>query len=527
MTTRALPAPTKLPGITAVSQPSLVEVVDQLKKIVEVREGRAGTALDKAVTVRDLFQSGLVRVLVDGRIYTKPSRSNDVLSNAIVPFSREDIDRIVSQSPGGGYNAPTNLAAVSGTNELLIQGDGTIVNRIRFSWTPINDDTIAGYEVQYKRATDAVWLDAPFVQGFASSSAWITDVLDGVSYNLRVRAVDALGGTPGTYANLTHTVAGKTVLPANVTGFSASQNGNVVVFRWNQVSDVDLAGYEIRYGVLASTWANGTPLTRVTRGTQVTSAAVPPGTWKMMIRARDTSANYSATEDATNISVTNTNDVIDQKQQAPDWLGTKTGLVITVSGALIPDSTLAASAHTNVELFETFVPYPVAQGIYEAPEFDVGFDDNCRIWGSIDSVLGRGVTVGLADPNLEVDFRTAAGAYDGYEPWTIGDRLGRYFKHRLILDTAEGKARVDGFLPTVDLSEETQSVSGVSVAAGGQVVTFPSVFHRVPNVVAVYAGSGARFVTVTSITTTGFTCNVYDTTNTSVGGTVNYDATGV
>lgn len=526
MTRRALPAPTRLPGITAVSQRSLVEAVDQLKKIVEVREGRAGTDLDKAVTVRDLFQSGLVRVMVNGRVYTKPSNPGEVLSNPIVPFSREDIDRIVSQTPGGGYVAPTNLTALSGTNELLIQGDGTIVNRIRFSWTPINDETIAGYEVQFKRTTDAVWLDAPFVQGFASSSTWITDVLDGVTYNLRVRAVDALGGA-GTYGSMTHTVSGKTVLPANVTGFSASQNSNVVIFQWNQVSDVDLAGYEIRYGVLGSTWANGTPLTRVTRGTQITSAAVPPGVWKMMIKARDTSGNYSATEDTTNITVTNTYDVIDQKQQAPDWIGTKTGLVITVSGSLIPDSTLAANAHTNVELFETFVPYPVAQGIYEAPEMDVGFDDNCRIWGSIDSVLGRGVTVGIADPKLEVDFRTQAGAYDGFEPWTIGDRLGRYFKHRFILTTAQGKARIDGFLPTVDLSEETQSVRGASVSAGGQILTFPSVFHRTPNVVAVYAGSGARFVTVTNITTTGFTCNVFDTAGTNVGGTVNYDATGV
>lgn len=526
MTTRALPAPTKLPGITAVSPRSLVEAVDQLKKIIEVREGRAGTDLDKAVTVRDLFQSGLVRVMIGGRIYTKPSRSSDVLSTAIVPFSREDIDRIVAQTPGGGYNAPTNLAAASGTNELLIQGDGTIVVRIRFSWTPITNDTIAGYEVQYKRATDAVWLDAPFVQGFASSSAWITGVLDGVTYDLRVRAVDALGGA-GTYAGMTHTVAGKTVLPANVTGFSASQNGNVVIFQWNQAADVDLAGYEIRYGVLGSTWADGTPLTRVTRGTQITSAAVPPGIWKMMIKARDTSGNYSATEGSTTITVTNTFDVIDQKQQAPDWIGAKTGLVITVGGALIPDSTRAATAHTNVELFETFVPYPVAQGIYEAPEMDAGFDDNCRIWGAIDSVLGRGVTGGVADPKLELDFRTQAGAYAGFQPWTIGDRLGRYFKHRFILTTAQGKARVDGFLPTVDLLEETQSVRGVSVAAGGQIITFPAPFHRVPNVIAVYAGSGARFVTVTNITTTGFTCNVFDTAGTSVGGTVNYDATGV
>lgn len=420
---------------------------------------------------------------------------------------------------------PSSVTLASGTAELLVNGDGTVVPRIKVSWTASPDARTVGYDVEFKLSSSSVWQAAPPV--LTGTQMWISPVRDGDSYDVRVRAADNLRNVSVWVTVTGHVVAGKSQPPADVTGFSASQNGNVVTFQWDQVADVDLAGYEIRYGPQATaTWANGIVLTSVTRGTRVTSAAVPPGSWRMLIKARDTSGNYSTNATGFNLTVTNELDIISQRQQAPDWIGTKSNFYVHWTGVLVPDSTVLASAMTDVQLWDTFVHSPYATCTYEAPEIDIGFDDTARVWGSIDSELGPGVSTGIADPDLEVDYRLAAGAYDGFEPWTIGDRTGRYFKHRLVLTTGEGIAKITGFLPTVDQIEFEQSQQ-VAVAAGGSTITFPNQFHVVPQVTATAVGTTALFPVIDAITRTNFFVRVFDAGGNNVGGNIIYKAKGV
>lgn len=420
---------------------------------------------------------------------------------------------------------PSSVTLASGTAELLVNGDGTVVPRIRVTWSASPDTRTVGYDVEFKLSSSSVWQAAPPV--VTGTQTWISPVRDGDTYDVRVRAADSVRNVSAWVLVTGHVVAGKSQPPADVTGFSASQNGNVVTFQWNQVGDSDLAGYEIRYGPQATAnWSNGIVLTSVTRGTRVTSAAVPPGTWKMLIKARDTSGNYSTNATGFTLVVTNELDIISQQQQAPDWVGTKINFYVHWTGVLIPESTVLASNMTDAQLWDTFVHSPYATCTYEAPEIDIGFDDTTRVWGSIESELGPGVTTGIADPDLEVDYRTAAGAYDGFEPWTIGDRTGRYFKHRLVLDTNEGIAKITGFLPTVDQIEFDQTAQ-VAVAAGGSTITFPIQFHVVPQVTATAVGATALFPVLDAITKTSFFARVFDAAGANVGGTITYNAKGV
>ncbi len=113
-------------------------------------------------------------------------------------------------------------------------------------------------------------------------------------------------------------LVGKMALPADVENFVVLQNGGVAIMKWTQVADVDLAGYEIRYGAVSiSTYENATPLTSVTRGTNVTSADLPPGTWTVFIKAVDTSGNYSANAASRDIVFVSDRDVIVQTPQSP------------------------------------------------------------------------------------------------------------------------------------------------------------------------------------------------------------------
>ncbi len=429
---------------------------------------------------------------------------------------------------------PTALALASGSGTLFLKADGTIISRIKATWTAPDDIFVTDggtIEVQFKRTADATWQRAALVPG-DSTEAFVFEVEDGVSYDVRARALNALGvksddAGPWAATVTGHIVAGKSAPPADVTGFSAAQNGDAMNFRWVQVADLDLAGYEIRLAPVGGTaWADATPLTEVTRGTAITNAQVPPGDWTFFIKAKDTSGNESVNPDTADAAMLAADfDVILQTEQAPRWPGTLTDMVKHYTGILVPDSQNLASAD-GFETFDQFVVNPVASAIYEAPEFDIDFDDTVRVWGDITSALGPDETVGVAAPDFEIDYRQDAAAYDGFEPWTIGNVDARFIKQRLVLDTAKGVAKVTGFKPTVDLLERTEGASAVVVGAGGLAINFARRFHATPRVAVTAEASAARIATKDAVSVTGFSAHVFDTGGTEVGGTVDWQATG-
>jgi hypothetical protein len=429
---------------------------------------------------------------------------------------------------------PTGLALASGTASLFLKADGTVVSRIKATWTAPADIfvTVGGkIEVQFKKTADSDWTQLAPVPG-DTTEVFVWDVEDGVSYDLRIRALNSLNvasdiSDPWSATVTGHTVVGKTALPRDVTGFSAAQNGNVVNFSWVQVIDIDLAGYEIRYNPQGTTvWADATPLTEVTRGTAITNAHLPPGVWTTLIKAKDTSGNESANAVSADVTVVAEDfDIILQTEQAPRWLGTLTDMVKHYTGVLVPDSQNLAS-DDDFDTFDIFVVNPVAIAIYEAPEFDIDFDDTVRVWGDIASVLGPGETVGVAAPAFEVDYRKAADGFDGFEPWTIGNLEARFIKHRLVLDTSKGVAKVTGFKPTVDLLERDEGATSVAVAASGQAISFARTFHVAPRVTVTADAAAARIATKDSVTTSGFTAHVFNTGGSDVGGTVDWSARG-
>jgi hypothetical protein len=146
-------------------------------------------------------------------------------------------------TPGDG---PTGVVITSGTDELYVNQDGTVVSRIKVVWDIDDDNLISRYELQYKRSSDSVYEPSQFV-AFDTNLLYIWDVEDGQTYDVRIRSVSPLGIVSDWVDATPHTVIGKTARPENVSGFSAQQNGNVVLFKWEQVPDKDVAGYEIRF----------------------------------------------------------------------------------------------------------------------------------------------------------------------------------------------------------------------------------------------------------------------------------------
>jgi hypothetical protein len=365
--------------------------------------------------------------------------------------------------------------------------------------------------------------DAIFALSYDKSQIGATIHIKLASFNLYGGGLQPLAGV----TDYTHTIQGPPP-PANVTGFSAQQTGGAVVFKWNEVSDFALKGYDILYGPQSGSIGSATFLTESARGTEMTNAAVPPGTWTFYIRARDVADQFSPAPTTVDLVVTNPNPVILDEAFAPDWLGTLTGLVAHWTGMLVPDSTKLASAHTNAELFERFVPYPVATSSFATSAADTGFDDELRVWASIATALGRGQT-GTAEASLAIDaWLTGADDSGTFAAWTIGTVSLRYLRGEALLTNVAGSvACLAGFELVADRAPKIEnSAASVAIAAGGTGIVFPAPYHLPPNVQVTPLGSSAVTATATAITTTGCTIHVFDHTGADVGGSVSWIATG-
>jgi hypothetical protein len=187
---------------------------------------------------------------------------------------------------------PYDIRLYSGTDELYKRGDGTIFTRLRVSWVMPSDLFVTSggfYEIEYRRTYDNAWIRLPDVPG-SQSFTYILDVQDGVYYDVRVRAKNALGYVnPEWITYLGHMVLGKQAPPSDVTTFTGEVGAYGILFRWNPIPDYDVKEYEVRLG---ASWETGV----VQFVTSATNFLVPIRTaanYQFWIKAVDTSRNYS------------------------------------------------------------------------------------------------------------------------------------------------------------------------------------------------------------------------------------------
>lgn len=187
--------------------------------------------------------------------------------------------------------APTGLTLASGTTELYVRGDGTIASRLKVSWTEPGDEfvTVGGhYEIQFKRHDASDWSQSYSVPG-GNTFQHIYDVEDAIAYDVQIRSVNSLNAASSWVQSLNYTVIGKTEPPSDVTVFSASVAPFGILISWTQIADLDADQYELREG---SSWGSATLIAQV-RGSQYASDFRMAGTYHLLIKAVDTSGNYS------------------------------------------------------------------------------------------------------------------------------------------------------------------------------------------------------------------------------------------
>lgn len=147
-------------------------------------------------------------------------------------------------------DTPPPPTLTSGTDELFLKKDGTLVTRMKISWNLPSDLFVTQggrIEIQYKRTADTDWIDLTDVPGTALFTyAW--EVQEGISYDARIRFINSIG-VPSEYSPFaTHVVVGKSELPGVPTDFVARGLIDGIQLEWTNVDDADLSHVEIARG---------------------------------------------------------------------------------------------------------------------------------------------------------------------------------------------------------------------------------------------------------------------------------------
>lgn len=187
--------------------------------------------------------------------------TEDVASAYTGTFSTADPTRATStlSDPFERPQAPNDLQVASGTDQLLKGNDGTIVTRARVSWQASSIRTVlqGGYtQVRWRLASalDDAWLSID-LPGDASSTM-LANLQDGADLVVQVRFITGVGAQ-GHWATGVFPVVGKSEPPSAVSGVAITQE----IALWAAVSDIDLAGYQVRAVPGSSAiWSLGVPV---------------------------------------------------------------------------------------------------------------------------------------------------------------------------------------------------------------------------------------------------------------------------
>ncbi len=421
-------------------------------------------------------------------------------------------------------------ASVTLTDQLIAYNDGTVIVALDVAIGVSPDSFVDYYQVEYKLSTESDYKIHSQGSGLFQR---VLNVIDQKVYDVRVKAVSSFG-TSSTYVTAQRTIVGSILPPSDVTDFSCNIINGEAHLSWEQISDLDLAFYQIRYSTLTTgaTWQNSVSLVeKVSR--PATSIVVPARVGSYCIKAVDKLGNFSLNETiiATNVtSIGNFNNITTQSEN-PNFTGTKTNLTLdsnllrltdlgsngTYDFASVIDigavhtsritATLAQFAENPSELFDS------ATGLFDAKT------------GSFD-----GDSPSNSNAHLEIAVSNDNSTFTAFKNFVIGDYTARYLKFRLVLISRDGVTTpvISQATVTVDMEDRIQSGNDISSGATTKTVAFTNPFKTANYAVGI-TGQGMAtgdFFLVESKTINGFNVTFKNASNTVISRTFDFIAKG-
>jgi hypothetical protein len=417
-------------------------------------------------------------------------------------------------------------------DDTLIEYNQTPLVALDITIGASTDAFVDYYQVEYKLSTDSNYII--YAQGDLLNHRVLNVKEQGV-YDVRVKAVNTLG-VSSSYVTGQHTVVGSTEPPSDVEDFACNIVNSDAHLSWEQIPDVDLSHYQIRYSTLTSgaEWQNSVSLVeKVSR--PATSITVPARTGSYLIKAIDKLGNYSvnATVIATNLSAIGNFNAVTSQSEDPTFSGTKTNLTLENDTLkltdLSQDGTYVFSAPIDIGgIYTSRVTASITQFAENPTEL---FDDG-RGFSLFDSATGSfdGDSPSNSNAHLEIALSDDGVTYTSFKNFVIGDYTARYYKFRLFLRSRDGATTpvVSEVSVTIDMPDRIFSGNDIVSGATTYTVSFTNPFKSVNYAVGITGenmATGDYFI-VENKTINGFDVTFKNSSDTAVSRTFDYIAKG-
>jgi hypothetical protein len=481
-------------------------------------------------------------------------------------------------------------ASVTLTDELIEYADGIVITRLLITIGASPDQFVDNYEVQIKQTLD------PDGNSVTDSFREIAvgkileyqhlNVIDGATYQVRVRAVNTIG-SKSTFISTTRVIVGGVDAPSNVEDFAVELHGqDHLKLTWTPPSansDLDISFYEIRYQnvTTGANWINSTNLVRCPRR-KCDNAIVPARVGSYLIKAVDKNGNSSAeaTIVSTNISAIQAYQQISSFSEVPniftasDQMDTTFPLAVKIDPS--GDTILSLDTVTNFD--DTVGNFDSVVGDFELggtdttsnPNFNNSNRDAKGFYNFSNSLSLPQIYDGNVEPTITLDaenpydlfdggrgallFDEAKAPFDGTETLHAFHRVQiatsttsladctsfsdisqsatfkfKFAKFRLKLsnDDAQTSSNVKQIDIKLNMEERTFAESDLATSSGSKTVTYTNPFYAVPaiGISAQNMATGDVF-TISSKTVNGFTIAFANSSGGAVDRTFDYIAKG-
>jgi hypothetical protein len=446
-------------------------------------------------------------------------------------------------------------SSVTLADDVVAYKDGNVLTRLTVTIVPSTDQFVEQYEVEVKQTLDkdgvAVTDDFRVIGRGTGLEYFLLNAIDGATYEVRCRAINSLG-VKSSFTSNTRLVIGQTAVPSDCTNFSINVVGDQAILGWSAVPDLDLDFYQLRFSTDLSTpsWVNSFDLVDKI-GRPATSITVPLKSGSYLLKAVDKLGNQSANEA---IVTTNIESVNYQAQttinEHTGFTGTKSNVTLITRNSV---NYIGLTATGTVGDSATRVP---ASGTYEFNNtLDLGFKGKGLFTASISQITedvseffdgGRPDATTLFDDGRPNPFDGTAGAntntilqlatsddnstFSNFKPFVVGEHIGRYFKFRIQFQSDDLKARTLVSFLSVTASLPTRRESGNDIASGtgGKTVTYDFAFGANPALgISAQSMANGDYYVITSKSTSQFTIEFFNSSDTSIDRTFDYIAEGV
>ena len=409
-----------------------------------------------------------------------------------------------------------NVRNLTLTERLVKRADGTIDNAIDV-WFD-KPELYSGYVKRYQKAkiylseNDTDW--GYRGETFGSEFSIIGDVIGGVTYYVKVVTVADTGedGSLSDSPSSSIELLGKAAPPSDVSSFLANQSRDRLVMGWTEIDDVDVWGYEIRWG---TSWGSGQIMAFKQGNKHVTMDFRTGSGQSYWIKAIDTSGNYSETATESTITVDNIpfRNIVTEYSEQTAWTGSKTNTDTSGDNLIISAGDLSGTYETPVRDVGYIATFLVAIEVITAITQGRAFNDDSttKFNSSLTERFTGAETPGAA--TFEIKTSEDNIAWSDYAAYQVGDYKCRYFQIRMTLtrENVGDSLLCSTFDYYSDLPDIDEIQDGeVTVAADGDDIVFEKTYHESPAMnIVILTGDGVYGKT-TGLDTTGVNIKLYD-----------------